>query len=90
MASSDQYFAVIPESVLYADISHAAVRVYGVLRRHADKNDGTCHPGRKRIAEFAHMSPSHVDRAIQELVGIGDCFAREGSYLSILCILFNE
>ena len=71
MASSDQYFAVIPESVLYADISHAAVRVYGVLRRHADKNDGTCHPGRKRIAEFAHMSPSHVDRAIQELVGIG-------------------
>ena len=71
MASSDQYFAVIPESVLYADISHAAVRVYGVLRRHADKNDGTCHAGRKRIAEFAHMSPSHVDRAIQELVNIG-------------------
>lgn len=70
-ASADHYFSIIPESVLYADISHAAVRVYGVLRRHADKNNGTCHPGRKRIAEFSHMSPSHVDRAIQELISIG-------------------
>lgn len=68
--SADQYFAIIPESILYADISHTAVRVYGVLRRHADKDDGTCHPGRSRIAKLARMSPSSVDRAIAELVGI--------------------
>ena len=68
--SADHYFAIIPESILYADISHAAVRVYGVLRRHADKDNGTCHPGRSRIAKLAHMSPSSVDRAIGELVNI--------------------
>jgi len=68
--SADHYFAIIPQNILYADISHSAVRVYGVLRRHADKNDGTCHPGRSRIAKLAHMSPSSVDRAIAELVNI--------------------
>lgn len=66
--SADQYFAIIPESILYADISHTAVRVYGVLRRHADKDNGTCHPGRSRIAKLARMSPSSVDRAIADLV----------------------
>jgi len=71
MASSDQYFAVIPESVLYADISSSAVRVYGVLRRHADKDDGTCYPGRARIAELGRMAPRTVDKAIDELIGIG-------------------
>jgi hypothetical protein len=71
MASSDIYFAVLPETVLYADISHAAVRCYAVLRRHADKDDSTCFPGRARIAKLARMSTSHVDRAIQELVSIG-------------------
>jgi len=71
MASSDQYFAVIPESVLYADISSNAVRVYGVLRRHADKDDGTCHPGRTRIAKLANIHERSVDRALRELESIG-------------------
>ena len=70
-SSADQYFAIIPESVLYADISSHAVRVYGVLRRHADKDDGTCHPGRTRIAELAKIGPRSVDRAIDELRAIG-------------------
>lgn len=65
--SADDYFAIIPEKVLYADISHIAVRIYGVLRRHADQT-GSCHPGRARIAKLAHTSSSSVDRAIQELV----------------------
>lgn len=69
--SADQYFAIIPETVLYANISHAAVRVYGVLRRHADKDNGTCHPGRSRIAELANMGTRSVDRAINELEHIG-------------------
>ena len=65
--SADDYFAIIPETVLYADISHIAVRIYGVLRRHADQT-GSCHPGRARIAKLARTSSSSVDRAIQELV----------------------
>lgn len=69
--SASAYFAVIPETVLYADISSNAVRVYGVLRRHADKDDNSCHPGRARIAKLAHISPSAVDRAIQQLVDAG-------------------
>lgn len=69
--SADQYFAIIPESILYADISATAVRVYGVLRRHADKDDGTCHPGKSRIASLAHIGTRTVNRAIDELVGIG-------------------
>jgi hypothetical protein len=68
--TADDYFAIIPEKVLYADISHIAVRIYGVLRRHADQT-GSCHPGRARIANLAHTSPSSVDRAIQQLVEHG-------------------
>jgi len=70
--SASAYFAVIPETVLYSEqISGNAVRVYGVLRRHADKDDNSCHPGRARIAKLAHISPSSVDRAIQQLVEAG-------------------
>ncbi len=68
--TADDYFAIIPEKVLYANISHIAVRIYGVLRRHADQT-GRCHPGRARIANLAHTSPSSVDRAIQQLVEHG-------------------
>lgn len=67
---ASEYFAVIPESVLYSNLSHLAVRIYGVLRRHADQN-GACHPGRTRIAKLAHTNPRSVDRAIRELVEHG-------------------
>jgi len=69
--SATEYFSIIPESVLYADISSNAVRVYGVLRRHADKDDNTCHPGKGRIAALARMSERSVDRAVNELVAEG-------------------
>ena len=69
--SATEYFSIIPESVLYADISSNAVRVYGVLRRHADKDDNTCHPGKGRIAALARMSERSVDRAVNELVAGG-------------------
>jgi hypothetical protein len=71
MASSDFYFAILPETVLYADISASAVRCYAVLRRHADKDDSTCFPGRARIAELGRMTPRTVDKAIDELIAIG-------------------
>ena len=68
---ADNFFAIIPEWVLYADISPQAVRLYGVLRRYADR-DGSCFPSRKRLASDLRMeSTKPVDRALKELVSIG-------------------
>jgi hypothetical protein len=69
--TADAYFAVLPEWVLFAEISAQAVRLYATLRRHADKEDGRCHPGRTRLATLMHTSPSTVDRAVEELASIG-------------------
>jgi len=68
--SADQHFAVIPEWVLYADISAHAVRLYGVLRRYADR-EGKAHPSRATLAERIHVSVPTVKRAMAELVEIG-------------------
>lgn len=64
-------FAVIPEWVLLADVSDRAIRIYGILRRHADGGGRNAYPGRKRLAELAHTSVDSVKRAIKELVSIG-------------------
>lgn len=62
------YFAVLPEWVLYLPISAVAVRVYCVLRRHADNTTGECFPSRRRLAMKARCSVATLDRAIKELV----------------------
>ncbi len=68
---ADNFFAIIPEWLLFADISPQAVRLYGVLRRYADR-DGSCFPSRKRLASDLRMeSTKPVDRALKELVKIG-------------------
>jgi hypothetical protein len=68
---ADNFFAIIPEWVLYADVSPQAVRLYGVLRRYADR-DGSCFPSRKRLASDLRMeSTKPVDRALKELVTLG-------------------
>lgn len=68
---ADNFFAIIPEWVLFADISPQAVRLYGVLRRYADR-DGSCFPSRKRLASDLRMeSVKPVDKALKELVTIG-------------------
>lgn len=68
---ADNFFAIIPEWVLFADISPQAVRLYGVLRRYADR-DGSCFPSRKRLASDLRMdSTKPVDRALKELTSIG-------------------
>ena len=67
---ADNFFAIIPEWVLFAEISPQAVRLYGVLRRYADR-DGSCFPSRKRLASDLRMdSTKPVDRALKELVTI--------------------
>lgn len=68
---ADQYFAIIPEWVLYADISPAAVRVFGTLNRYANDSTGKCHPSRATIAKKCHINVKTVDRAVQELVALG-------------------
>lgn len=69
--TSDEQFAIIPESVLFANISPQAVRLYCVLRRYADQW-GTCYPSRKTLATDMHVtSEKTIDRAVKELVAIG-------------------
>lgn len=69
--NADQYFAIIPEAVLYGDISPAAVRVFGCLNRYANSDTGKCHPSRTTIAKKCRINVKTVDRAIQELVAFG-------------------
>lgn len=70
-AKADAYFTIIPEWVLYSDISPQAVRLYGVLRRFADSG-GECFPSRKTLASRLQVdSTKPVDRALKELVDIG-------------------
>lgn len=67
---STEYFAIIPEWVLNADISSNAVRLYGVLNRFANSR-GHAWPSRKTIAELMRVSVATVDRAKDELVALG-------------------
>ena len=69
MASSDQCFTVIPESVLYADISSDAVRVYGALYRQTDKYEGTF--DLNEMAELCYMTVDDILEAIHELEEAG-------------------
>ena len=68
---SDVYFSIVPEWVIDAPISAQAVRVYAVLCRYADKDDGTCFPSIRTLAERIHVSESTIKRAIKELKSIG-------------------
>lgn len=67
---STEYFALIPEWVLHADISSNAVRLYGVLNRFANSR-GHAWPSRKTIAELMRVSVATIDRAKDELVELG-------------------
>ena len=64
-------FAMIPEWVLFADISANAVRAYCVLRRYADAND-FAYPSRRALAERMKIKDRRtVDVALVELVEVG-------------------
>lgn len=68
---ASDYFAMIPEWVLYGDISPAAVRVYGCLHRFANGQTAKCHPSRTTIAKLCRISVKSVDRALDELIKLG-------------------
>jgi hypothetical protein len=64
-------FAIVPEWLLDADISDAAVRLYAVLLRYG-QSSGARMPSRATLARRLHKkSTDSVDRAMKDLVGIG-------------------
>lgn len=69
--SADNYFCIIPEWVLYSDITATAVRLYGTLQRYADKETGACHPSRATLAAKCNCTVKSIDRALSELITIG-------------------
>ena len=66
---STEYFAIIPEWIIHADISSNAVRLYAVLNRFAN-SQGRAWPSRKTLADLMRTSTATVDRAKDELVSI--------------------
>lgn len=69
--TADNYFCIIPEWVLYSDITATAVRLYGTLQRYADKDTGACHPSRSTLAQKCNCTVKSIDRALAELIAIG-------------------
>lgn len=63
-------FAQIPEWLLRSDVSDRAVRAFGLLDRHADK-EGRAFPGRPKLAASLSCSTSSLDRALDELRDVG-------------------
>lgn len=64
-------FAIIPEWVLFANISPQAVRLYGVLNRYANNKTKRCYPSRATLMKELRVSNiKTVDRALKELVRI--------------------
>jgi DNA-binding transcriptional MocR family regulator len=67
---SREYFAIVPEWIVLADISSNAIRLYALLNRFAN-SQGRAWPSRKTLADLMRTSTATVDRAKDELVAIG-------------------
>lgn len=77
--NADEHFAVVPEWILYADISAQAVRLYAVLRRKADNETGSSFYSRKSLANLLRVKdPKVVDRTVMELEAIGAVYVTRG------------
>jgi hypothetical protein len=70
--SADNYFAILPQWVLFANISPQAIRLYAVLRTYADNKTNESYPSRASLANDMKVASTRtVDAAIKELVEIG-------------------
>ena len=67
---SDAYFAIVPEWVLFSDLSDRAVRLYAVIARKAGDSRVAKAP-RPWFAERLGSSTSSFDRAVRELEAAG-------------------
>jgi len=67
----EQHFAIVPEWIIDAQISDCAYRLYSVLLRYG-QTSGQRMPARATLAARLHKaSKDTVDRALEELVGVG-------------------
>jgi len=69
--STSDAFVIVPDWVLMLPISATSLRVYCVIRRHADARTGECFPTRRTVATKARCSVASVDRSVKELVRNG-------------------
>lgn len=67
---ASDYFAIVPEWLLHAEISGNAVRLFAILHRYANSRLEAW-PSRKTIAAAMRCSTATVDRAREELVEVG-------------------
>lgn len=66
----EERFAIVPEWLLDAAVSDAAVRLYAVLLRFG-QTSGARMPSRRLLAGRLRRSTDSVDRAMKELVAVG-------------------
>ena len=71
LATDSGPFSIVPEWLLDPGVSARAIQLYALLGRYADRNGGSCHPGRRTLAERLGCSVDSVDRATKELVAVG-------------------
>ena len=69
--TADNYFAIVPEWVIDAEISDRAFRLYAVLRRGVDKETGYARVSRPKLATRLRTSVKSIDRALRELEEAG-------------------
>ena len=67
---SSDYFAIVPEWLLFSDVTANAIRLYAVLNRFAN-SQGRAWPSRKTLADLMSCSTATIDRAKDELVTAG-------------------
>lgn len=65
--AADNYFAVVPEWIIVADISDRAFRLWAVLYRQSDKATGYARISRPKLALRLRTSVKSIDRALREL-----------------------
>jgi hypothetical protein len=68
---ADNYFAIIPEWILDADISPRAKNLYCILWTYADRKDGSCYPSVTTLAKRVGVSRANTHKLINELLDIG-------------------
>lgn len=65
-------FAIVPEWVLFSGVSDRAVRLYGILARHANQKTGRANPTRETLrVKLKVKSVRTVDSALVELIDLG-------------------
>lgn len=68
---ADNYFAIIPEWILDADISPRAKNLYCILWTYADRKDNSCYPSVTTLSKRVGVSRANTHKLINELIEIG-------------------